>query len=146
MSVTRQVHRTRGPRSDVDVRELILDVTEAMAGKTNPDAVTLRAIAREASVAPRALSYHFATKRSLLEAVIRRRSSLISESIQERLVSLRDREGAVTVREAVDAILLPIVELIEREPVGGALDADLFDAQPHRERLSCRSGGLRPRR
>jgi hypothetical protein len=32
---------------------------------------------------------------------------------------LRDREGAVTVREAVDAILLPIVELIEREPVGG---------------------------
>ena len=46
MSVTRQVHRTRGPRSDVDVRELILDVTEAMAGKTNPDAVTLRAIAR----------------------------------------------------------------------------------------------------
>src|SRR5277367_6759977 len=119
MSVTRQVHRTRGPRSDVDVRELILDVTEAMAGKTNPDAVTLRAIAREASVAPRALSYHFATKRSLLEAVIRRRSSLISESIKERLVSLRDREGAVAVREAVDALLLPIVELIEREPVGG---------------------------
>lgn len=40
--------------------------------------MSLRAIAREANVAPRALSYHFATKRSLLEAVVRRRSGLIS--------------------------------------------------------------------
>jgi AcrR family transcriptional regulator len=117
--VTDSAQRRRGPRSDVDVREVILDVTEAMAGRTNPDAVSLRAIAREANVAPRALSYHFATKRSLLEAVIRRRSGVISENIIERLVSLRDRSGAVTVREIVDAVLLPIVELIEREPVGG---------------------------
>jgi AcrR family transcriptional regulator len=117
--VTDSAQRRRGPRSDVDVREVILDVTEAMAGRTNPDAVSLRAIAREANVAPRALSYHFATKRSLLEAVIGRRSGVISENIIERLVSLRDRSGAVTVREIVDAVLLPIVELIEREPVGG---------------------------
>jgi AcrR family transcriptional regulator len=133
MSVTQQAQRSRGPRGDVDVRELILDVTEAMAGKTNPDAVTLRAIAREASVAPRALSYHFATKRSLLEAVIRRRSSLISESIMERLVSLRDREGAVTVREAVDAVLQPIVELIEHEPVGGVRWMRIYLTLSHTE-------------
>jgi AcrR family transcriptional regulator len=90
-----------------------------MAGDTNPDAVSLRAIAREANVSPRALSYHFPSKRSLLEAVIRRRSGVISASITERLVALRDRKGAITIREAVDAVLLPIVELIEREPVGG---------------------------
>jgi AcrR family transcriptional regulator len=117
--VTNQTQRRRGPRSDVDVREVILDVTEAMAGLTNPDAVSLRAIAREANVAPRALSYHFATKRELLEAVIRRRSGVISESIRGRLLSLRDRKGPVTIRETVDAVLLPVVELIEREPVGG---------------------------
>lgn len=117
--MSRQVEKRRGPRSDIDVRELILDVTEAMAGDTNPDAVSLRAIAREANVAPRALSYHFADKRSLLEAVIRRRSGVISEHIKDRLVSLRDREGAITIREAVDAVLLPVVELIEREPIGG---------------------------
>ncbi|CQD09266.1 Bacterial regulatory proteins, tetR family [Mycobacterium lentiflavum] len=118
-SVTQQVKKRRGPRNDVDVRDVILDVTEAMAGHTNPDAVSLRAIAREANVAPRALSYYFATKRDLLEAVIQRRSGMISESIKERLVPLHDREGAVTIREAVDTVLLPIVELIEREPVAG---------------------------
>lgn len=117
--MTRQVPKRRGPRNDVDVREVILDVTEAMAGHTNPDAVSLRAIAREANVAPRALSYHFATKRSLLEAVIQRRSGMISESIKVRLVPLHARRGAVSVREAVDTVLLPIVELIEREPVAG---------------------------
>ncbi|MCX4092406.1 TetR/AcrR family transcriptional regulator [Nocardia sp. alder85J] len=117
--MSEQGSRRRGPRSDVDVRELILDVTEAMAGHTNPDAVSLRAIAREANIAPRALSYHFPTKRSLLEAVVRRRSGAISASITERLIPLRDRAGAVTVREAVDALLTPIVELIEREPVVG---------------------------
>jgi AcrR family transcriptional regulator len=119
MFVNQQIQTRRGPRTDVDVRDVILDVTEAMAGRTNPDAVSLRAIAREANVAPRAVSYHFATKRDLLEAVIRRRSGVISESIKERLALLRDQEGAVTVRETVDAVLMPIVELIEREPLGG---------------------------
>jgi AcrR family transcriptional regulator len=117
--VSQLVERRRGPRNDVDVRELILDVTEAMAGDTNPDAVSLRAIAREANVSPRALSYHFPSKRSLLESVIRRRSGVISASITERLVALRDRKGAITIRQAVDAVLLPVVELIEREPIGG---------------------------
>jgi AcrR family transcriptional regulator len=101
------------------VRELILDVTEAMAGETNPDAVSLRAIAREANVAPRALSYHFATKRSLLEAVVRRRSEVISKNILDRLEALGAWSGEVSVRAVVEAVLLPIVELIEREPVGG---------------------------
>lgn len=117
--MSEQVEKRRGPRSDVDVRELILDVTEAMAGDTNPDAVSLRAIAREANVAPRALSYHFESKRSLLEAVLRRRSGTISESIMERLGPLRDRKGTIAIREAVEALMLPIVELIEREPVAG---------------------------
>ena len=117
--MSEQVEKRRGPRSDVDVRELILDVTEAMAGDTNPDAVSLRAIAREANVAPRALSYHFASKRSLLEAVLRRRSGSISESIMERLVPLRDRKGSIAIREAVESLILPIVELIEREPLAG---------------------------
>jgi len=117
--VTEQAQRSRGPRNDVDVRELILDVTEAMAGETNPDAVSLRAIAREANVAPRALSYHFTSKRSLLEAVVRRRSDVISAKIVKHLVALRDRPGPVTVREAVEAVMLPIIELIEQEPVGG---------------------------
>ena len=117
--VTEKSPRSRGPRSDVDVRELILDVTEAMAGETNPDAVSMRAIAREANVAPRALSYHFATKRSLLEAVVRRRSGVISEQILERLDALGNRPGEVSVRAVVEAVLVPIVDLIEREPVGG---------------------------
>lgn len=133
MSVTPQAQRSRGPRSDVDVRELILDVTEAMAGKTNPDAVTLRAIAREADVAPRALSYHFANKRSLLEAVIRRRSGVISISIKDRLLALRERGDGVTVRETVDAMLQPMVELIEREPVGGVRWMRIYLTLSHSE-------------
>lgn len=117
--MTEQAEKRRGPRSDVDVRELILDVTEAMAGDTNPDAVSLRAIAREANVAPRALSYHFANKRSLLEAVLRRRSGAISESIMERMVPLRDRQGPISIRDVVESLILPLVELIEREPLAG---------------------------
>ncbi|MEB4211749.1 helix-turn-helix domain-containing protein [Mycobacterium sp. 94-17] len=110
------------------MREVILDVTEAMAGLTNPDAVSLRAIAREANVAPRALSYHFATKQELLQAVIQRRSGVISRSITKRLLSLRDRRGPLTVREAIDAVLMPVVELLEREPISGVRWMRLFSA------------------
>ncbi|WP_459971502.1 TetR/AcrR family transcriptional regulator [Mycobacterium sp. MUNTM1] len=131
--MTQQIQRRRGPRSDVDVRDVILDATEAMAGHTNPDAVSLRAIAREANVAPRALSYHFASKRDLLEAVVRRRSGVISERIMENLVALRNRDGAIAIREAVEAVLMPIVELFEREPVGGVRWIRVFSTLSHTE-------------
>lgn len=133
--------RRPGPRSDVDVREIVLDAAEAMIGDTNPDAVSLRAIARAADVAPRAVAYHFGSKRGLLEAVIRRRSGTVTEEIRRNLDRLSDTaNGEPSLREVIEAVLRPIVRLLDEDPVGGIRWMRIYAAMSRSEDLSWING------
>jgi AcrR family transcriptional regulator len=109
--------RRRGPRVDVDVREELLDTAEELFGTAGVEVVSLRAVAREAGVAPAALTHHFPSKRALVEAVVLRRARPVGDGVRARLAALQGR-GDVTARDLVDAVLVPFVEELDREPVG----------------------------
>ena len=111
--------RRPGPRTDVSARDLILDVAEELFAAGPPEAVSLRAVARAADVAPTAVTYHFSHKAGLLEAVFVRRTPPVSEEIRERLADLAAQEDDPTVRDLVESIVLPFVELVRANPVGG---------------------------
>ena len=111
--------RRRGPRGDVDIRELILDTAERMFGASSIGSVSLRAVAREAGVANRSVMYHFPAKRELIAAVAFRRSGRITPAIAANLAGLVDAPAKVGIRDVVEALLMPHVRLLQTEPVGG---------------------------
>jgi AcrR family transcriptional regulator len=108
--------RRRGPRVDVDVRTTLLDTAEELFGTAGVEVVSMRAVARAAGVAPAALSHHFASKRALVEAVVLRRGRPVGDEVRRRLLELQGRDD-LTTRTLVDAVLVPFVEELDREPV-----------------------------
>ncbi len=113
-----ETQRRRGPRVDVDVPELLLDSAEELFGTDGVDNVSLRSIAREAGVAPAALTHHFPSKRALVEAVVMRRGRDLGDEVRRRLHSLQS-QAEVSCRDLVDAVLVPFVDEINREPESG---------------------------
>jgi len=108
--------RRRGPRVDVDVRTTLLDAAEELFGTAGVEVVSMRAVAREAGVAPGALTHHFPSKRALVEAVVLRRARPVGDQVRRRLGGLQGRSD-LTARDLVDAVLVPFVEELDREPV-----------------------------
>lgn len=108
-----------GPRTDLDVRSMLLDTAERMYATNGVGADSLRAIAREAGVSSAAVFYHFPNKQALIAAVVSRRGEASSRQMRERLTSLIESSRPVSAREVVDAVLLPFVEMIEAEPRAG---------------------------
>jgi AcrR family transcriptional regulator len=111
-----QPQRRRGPRVDVDVREALLDTAEELFGTAGVEVVSMRAVARAAGVAPAALTHHFPSKRALLEAVVLRRGRPVGDGVRARLGELQHRDD-LTARDLVDAVLMPFVEELDREPL-----------------------------
>ena len=109
----------RGPRTDVHTKTLIIDTAERMFGDATIDAVSLRSVALQAGLGTRAVTYHFPSKRDLVAAVMRRRSVVIAQPIAAALASLARRETPPSVREVVEAILVPHVSLLREDPRGG---------------------------
>jgi AcrR family transcriptional regulator len=114
-----------GPRSDVDVPSLLVEVAEQMFGERGVDAVSLRAVARGAGVSSAAVGYHFPSKAILVAAVVRRRADLVSPLIRARLAGLC-AQPTVSAAELVDAVLGPLVTLLEEDPVGALHWLKLF--------------------
>ena len=112
-----QPTRRRGPRVDVDVREALLDTAEELFGSAGVEVVSMRAVARAAGVAPAALTHHFASKRALVEAVVLRRARPVGDGVRARLGDLQGRDD-LTARDLVDAVLMPFVDELDREPQG----------------------------
>jgi AcrR family transcriptional regulator len=109
----------RGPRTDLDAKGLIVDTAERMFGDATIDAVSLRAVAREAGLGTRAVTYHFPSKRDLVAAVLQRRIPALAQANYESLSALAQREPAPSVRDVVEAMLIPFVTLLREDPYGG---------------------------
>lgn len=112
------MQRRRGPRVDVDVPAVLLDTAEELFGIEGVDNVSMRSVAREAGVAPAALTHHFPTKRALIEAVVHRRGGRVGAGVRTRLAAL-ETSASLTTRDLVDAVLTPFVEEINRDPANG---------------------------
>jgi AcrR family transcriptional regulator len=106
----------RGPRTDIDSRALIIETAERMFGDATIDAVSMRAVAREAGLGTRAVSYHFPSKRDLVAAVLHRRLPVVAKATTEGLEALIQRKAAPSVREVVETILEPYVNMLRAEP------------------------------
>lgn len=109
-----------GPRTDVDVRSHLLDVAERLFAANGVGADSLRAIGRAAGVSSAAVPYHFATKQALVDAVVARRGEDLTRQARDRLAALLERPaGELATRDVVDAVLVPLVAMIDADPVGG---------------------------
>ncbi|MFL6157685.1 MAG: TetR/AcrR family transcriptional regulator [Marmoricola sp.] len=113
-----ETQRRRGPRVDVDVPVILLDTAEELFGTEGVDNVSMRSVAREAGVAPAALTHHFANKRALVEAVVMRRGRELGGDVRRSLHALQSRSD-VTTRDLVDAVLVPFVDEINTDPESG---------------------------
>lgn len=113
------VGRRPGPRVDVDVPRHLVTVAEGLYATEGIESVSLRAVARQAGVAPAAVSYHFASKEALISAVLNRREVHVGSAMRQGLLTVIESPGDKTVRDLVEAVALPMVELIDADPVGG---------------------------
>lgn len=113
------LRRRPGPRSDVDVRELLIDVAEELFSEQGADAVSVRALTRAAGLAPATVNYHFGTKEGLIVALIERRGVALAARQHELLDTILETEDPPTVRSLVEASLVPYVEILSDDPVGG---------------------------
>lgn len=118
MTKSADTQRRRGPRVDVDVPVVLIDAAEALFGVDGVDNVSMRSVAREAGVAPAALTHHFPNKRALIEAVVMRRGLPLGDEVRRRLHDLQSRRD-IGARDLVDAVLYPFVEEINRDPENG---------------------------
>lgn len=120
--------RRPGPRNDVDVRTALVDAAEHLFGTTSVDGVSLRAVAREAGVAPAALTHYFPDKAALVEAVLRRRADPLGEKVRQRLLALVEREAEPSPADLISAVMAPFVEVLDGDPVAGLNWMKLFTA------------------
>jgi AcrR family transcriptional regulator len=81
-----------------DLRRALVDAARQLLERDGPNALSLRAVAREAGVSPAAPYHHFKDKSELLDAVAEQGWRLLSESVgatETGLVALRDRIAEV---------------------------------------------------
>jgi AcrR family transcriptional regulator len=85
-------------------------------GDETIDAVSMRAVAREAGLGTRTVTYHFPTRSDLVAAVLMRRLPVIAQATTEGLAALTERKAVPSVREIVETILNPYVDMLRQEP------------------------------
>ena len=101
-----------------------MDCAEELFAEHGLAGVSLRAINARADLSPAALHYHFGTKDALVEALLERRMSSLMERRKELFDGLMAQSDAEseppTARELMQAMLLPLVELLESDGESGA--------------------------
>ena len=120
--------RRPGPRSDVDVPTALVDAAEQLFGSSSVDAVSLRSVARSAGVAPAALTHYFPDKAALVEAVLERRAQPIGDEVREGLTALVDAAEVPRLRDLVEAVARPFVNILDEDPAAGLAWMKLFTA------------------
>jgi AcrR family transcriptional regulator len=106
-----QTGSVSGPQQGEDRRTRILDAAEKLFSQHGFDAVTLRAIAREADVDVALANYHFGRKHELFEATFMRRAELLNRWRLKALeAAINDAApGPPSVRAVMDAYLFPLL-------------------------------------
>lgn len=110
---------------------MLLDTAERMFARESVGGVSLRAIGRAAGVSSAGVLYHYPTKQALVAAVIARRGLDFGRRVRANLRALIAREATVSTRDVVDAILLPLVAVINEDPEGGLTWVKLFTQLAH---------------
>lgn len=106
------IQRTPKPRPDT--KQLILDAAEALFALKGFRGTTMRAITGKADVNLAAVNYHFGSKQSLLEEVIKRRiiplNRIRREKIGEVRLIARDKGRVPEIRDIMHAFIEPTLQ------------------------------------
>ena len=146
-------HRRRPGRpmhDSADTREALLDAAEEMFSAFGVEGASMRAISTAAGLTHAAVNYHYPTKERLLDAVLRRRGEEVSRRFGELLRELEESGRKPVAQELIRAIMIPHVELLRRDPVGGLrwlrIEARLMLGQdPHLIQSGYLPPGMRER-
>lgn len=111
LQIARRLEREQSPHpqgAEPSSRERILAAAETLFGDHGPDVVSLRDISAKSGAATGLIHYHFPAKEILLEEVIARRATVLSQIRRDAL----DRLGSTPTPGALlEAFVRPLVEL-----------------------------------
>lgn len=97
---------------------LILDAAERLFAYHGYDAVTLRAVAREADVDLALIGYYFGAKQKLFDTVFQRRARILNEDRLAALASARAECDPIPLERIIEAYLRPLEMAQESEDQG----------------------------
>ena len=106
------------PAAGKDIVGLILDVGEQLFAARGYSGTSVRDIATHAGVNQALIGYHFGSKTGLFEAVFKRRGLTIVRRRLELIDALEARRPPPTVRELVEAYLVPQFDMKRSGPAG----------------------------
>lgn len=138
--VTAKRRKPGRPRTDVDLRDTILDKAELAFADNGFVGTKLRDIATAASVNQALIRYYFGSKEELFDEVFRRRGSLISGERHVLLDRLMEGSAAPDITAVIHAYLKPQWDMKRSGPNGAAfvkLQARLH-AEPEEHALRLR--------
>lgn len=105
-------------RMDVDGRELLLSAALKLFATHGIDAVSIRAINREAGLGPASVHYHFGTKDELLDAVLEVHIGMVTERIREGAREIAGARESATARDLVTMLASPYLDLMDHQMDG----------------------------
>lgn len=100
-------------RPEIDGRALLVEAARHLFAKEGVDAVSIRAVNREAGMGPAGVHYHFGTKDALVDEVLRSHGDKLVDSIVAQAASLAGTAEEPTARQIVMLIAKPYIELLE---------------------------------
>lgn len=124
-----------GRRTEINGRELILAAALKLFADEGIDAVSIRAVNREAGLGPASMHYHFGTKEALIEALLQLHGERIAASVAQRAENLtEDRD--IDSSDIVVMLAKPFLELLASDSVAGRdwirFVSQLAQAEPDR--------------
>lgn len=108
-----------GRRPGIDGRELLLQAALKLFAEQGIEAVSIRAINREAGLGPASVHYHFGTKQALLDAVLHAYGDVVIDRIKTRAKELSAPGARTTARDLVTMLAEPYLELISNRDENG---------------------------
>jgi AcrR family transcriptional regulator len=105
-------------RMDVDGRQLLVSAALKLFAAQGIDAVSIRAVNREAGLGPASVHYHFGTKEALLDAVLEVHAKTVIESIRQGAREIVGARGSSTARDLVTMLASPYLHLMDHQMDG----------------------------
>jgi AcrR family transcriptional regulator len=125
-----------GRRPDINGRELLLEAALRLFSEHGVDAVSIRAVNREAGLGPASVHYHFGTKDELLQAVLRQRGVALVADVRDRAKELTRSADPVSSQDLVLMLAEPYVRLAQGRDAAGhewiRLLSQLLQSDPDR--------------
>ncbi len=124
-----------GRRPDINGRELLIAAALKVFAEEGIDAVSIRAVNREAGLGPASMHYHFGTKEALVDAVLHLHGDRIVDAITTRAKELVTHD-VVTARDLVTMLAQPYLDLVKEHSDSGhdwiRLVSQLAQTEPER--------------